>query len=136
MTAELSGACGCGTVRYKITGPIRVVVNCHCNSCRKNNGTPYSTYCVVAQEDLNIVDGQKSVTTYAPSSGGKKRVCSKCGSPLYNAHDRYPGMYMIYYGSLSENANIIPNFNIYCENKLPWVENISAIKSFEQSIER
>ena len=136
MTKELSGACGCGTVHYKITGPVRVVVNCHCNTCRKNNGASYSTYCVVAQDDLNIIEGQESIATYETSGGGKKRACSKCGSPLYNEHHRYPGMYMVYYGSLSENSSVTPGFNIYCENKLPWVENISAIKSFEHSIER
>ena len=56
--------------------------------------------------------------------------------PLYTAHHKYPGMYMVYYGSLSENFSVTPGFNIYCENKLPWVENITAIKSFDQSVER
>jgi len=136
MTKELSGACGCGAVHYKITGSIRVVVNCHCNTCRKNNGASYSTYCVVAQDDLNLIEGHGSITTYEVSGGGEKRVCAKCGSPLYNAHPRYPGMSMVYYGSLLENSSVIPSFNIYCENRVPWVESISAIKSFEQSIER
>jgi len=136
MTTELSGACGCGSVHYKITGPIRVVVNCHCNTCRKNNGAPYSTYCVVAQDDLDIFAGQESITIFETSGGGKKRVCSKCGSPLFNAHHKYPGMYMVHHGSLSDHSSVTPSFDIFCENKLPWVESLVAIKSFEQSIER
>ena len=91
---------------------------------------------MVAQDDLKIIEGQESIATYETSGGGKKRACSKCASPLYNAHNKYPGMYMVYYGSLSENFSVTPAFNIYCENKLPWVENITAIKSFDQSIER
>ena len=58
MTQELIGACGCGKVQYKIAGPVRVVVNCHCHSCRKRNASPYSTYCVVSQTDVKISQGE------------------------------------------------------------------------------
>ena len=136
MTTDSTGGCGCGKVRYNITGPVRVTVNCHCDSCRKFNGTPYSTYCVVTQNILDIVEGQDQISTYSAWDGGKKHVCSACGSPLYNAHKRYPGVYMVYYGSLSQNNGINPQFNIYCEDKLPWVDSISTIKSFQQSIEK
>jgi len=136
MTKKQAGACGCNAVHYNITGPVRAVVNCHCNSCKKINGTPFSTYCVVSQDDLELVEGKELVKTYELANGAKKQICSNCGSPLFNAHDRYPGMYMVYYGSLSDYLSVVPSFNIYCENKLPWVDDISVIKSFEQAVER
>ena len=135
MNKELLGACDCGAVRYRITGPVRLIVNCHCNSCRTRNGAPYSTYCVVAQSDLDIVQGRDKLATYE-KQGGKKVFCSVCGSPLYNLNPLYAGLFMVMYGSLSDNATLMPMFNVFCESKLPWVENIASIKSFEKAIER
>lgn len=136
MTTELSGACDCGAVRYKITGAVRLVVNCHCNSCRRRNGAAYSTYCVVSQGDLAVVQGRESVAIYDVAERGKKRFCAKCGSPLYTENSHYPGLYMVHYGSLTDNSGLVPAFNVYCESKLPWVDAISGIKSFEKAIER
>jgi hypothetical protein len=136
MNMERSGSCGCGAIKYKITGPIKAVVNCHCSMCRKNNGAPFSSYCVVAQHDFDLVDGQESIATYEASGGVKKRGCSKCGSPLYQSHQRYPGMFMVHHGSLSDSVDVLPKFNVYCDNKLPWVENLFEIRNFAQSAER
>jgi hypothetical protein len=104
--------------------------------CRKNNGGPLSTYCVVSQSDFDIFEGQENIATYEASGGVKKRGCSKCGSPLYQSHQRYPEMFMIHHGSLSDSSSVPPKFNVFCDNKLPWVEKLFEIKNFAQSAER
>jgi hypothetical protein len=104
--------------------------------CRKNNGAPLSTYCVVAQSDVVVIEGQENIATYEASGGVKKRGCSTCGSPLYQSHQRYPKLFMIHYGSLADSAGVLPNFNVYCDNKLPWTEKLFEIKNFSQSAER
>ncbi len=45
-------------------------------------------------------------------------------------------MLMVLYGSLSDSTNLTPSVNVYSENKLPWVESISSIKSFDKAIVR
>ena len=35
-----AGGCGCGAVRYTLTGPIRDVVVCHCDACGEAAGGP------------------------------------------------------------------------------------------------
>ena len=136
MTRELFGTCDCGAVHYRITGPVRLVANCHCNSCRRRNGAPYSTYCVVSQADLQIVQGQDQLATYENPRGGKKQFCSRCGSPLYNLNPRYAGLAMVLYGSLADQSGLAPSVNVYCESKLPWVECIASLRNFEKEIER
>ena len=43
---------------------------------------------------------------------------------------------MLFYGSLSNNLDIKPAFNVYCENKCNWLDGIGQLKSFERGIER
>lgn len=136
MSKTLTGSCGCGAVQYEISGPVKLVVNCHCNTCRKMNGAAYSTYGVIARDALAIQQGQESIATYQVSENAQKQFCSICGSPLYNVGNRYPGLCMVHYGSLSGSHSLTPAFNIYCESKLPWVDGIASIKSFDQAIER
>ena len=136
MSQDQTGACDCGAVQYRITGAVKTIVNCHCNACRKRNGGSYSTYCVVAQDDLKITQGQDCVAAYEVSDSGKKQFCLKCGTPLFNVNKRYPGVSMVYYGSLSENSGLSPAFNVYCDSKLAWVDNLPGIKSFAQGVER
>ena len=64
MSKALTGACGCGAVQYEISGPVKLVVNCHCNTCRNMNGAAYSTYGVIARDALTIQQGQESIATY------------------------------------------------------------------------
>ncbi|MCG6858134.1 MAG: GFA family protein, partial [Salaquimonas sp.] len=32
------GSCLCGAISFAVTGPMRPVVACHCNQCRKQSG--------------------------------------------------------------------------------------------------
>lgn len=136
MAKELTGGCACGSVHYKITGRVRLAVNCHCNSCRKRNGAAYSTYCAVMEPHFAIVSGQENLTQYENGLGSKKFFCTKCGSPIYNQNVNLLGMLMVIYGSLDDCPEITPAYNVYCESQLPWVENIATMQSFAKTIER
>ena len=37
---EHGGGCLCGAVRYRIDGPVRDVIVCHCSICRRYHGGP------------------------------------------------------------------------------------------------
>jgi hypothetical protein len=115
---------------------VRLVLNCHCEACRRRNGTAFSTYCVVAEEAMEITQGADAVTSVSAPSGSSKHFCSRCGTPLFNMNVRYPGRRMVYYGTLSNEAAISPAYNVYCESKLAWVDAVSAIRSFDQAIAR
>ena len=38
-----AGSCLCGAIRYEVRGEIGDVVQCHCQRCRKANGTAFAT---------------------------------------------------------------------------------------------
>jgi len=132
MSQEYTGGCDCGAVTYRITGPVRMAVNCHCSACRRRNGAAFSTYCVAPEEAFEIVRGEESLTSYAASEVGSKHFCSQCGTPVFNVNARYPGVCMVHYGTLAEHGQVGPRFNIFCESKLEWVDGVSALRSYQR----
>ena len=38
MRPRQTGGCLCGAVRYRVAGPLRDVVACHCAQCRRSSG--------------------------------------------------------------------------------------------------
>lgn len=42
MSDEHTGACLCGSVRFRTRGELREVVACHCSQCRKQTGLYYA----------------------------------------------------------------------------------------------
>lgn len=78
---NVSGSCLCGTVRYKINGPLRHVTACHCSQCRKQTGHYYAAT-NVADDDLVIENGE-NLTWFEASSEARRGFCKTCGSALF-----------------------------------------------------
>ena len=54
----LSGRCLCGAIRYELDATIEVLVNCHCQFCRRAHGAAFVTTSPVPTEALRIVEGE------------------------------------------------------------------------------
>lgn len=129
----VSGSCTCGAAGFQVSTDIRQVVNCHCNTCRKMNGSAFTTYAVVPHKFLSL-SGQENIGEYQFGEGAFKHYCRKCGTPLYNLNSRYQKYCMIYLGALENSASLMPTQNIFCESMLAWVEHIASVPKYEQDI--
>jgi hypothetical protein len=129
--ASVTGRCKCGAVSLEARSVSRVV-NCHCGLCRSINGSAFSTYAVVSFADLKV-DGGQGVASYQVVERARKHFCSVCGTPLYNTNTKYAGVAMLYVGILNESAALIPAVNVYCDDKLSWVDIPASTKNFEAS---
>lgn len=75
------GSCLCGAVSYKIAGPLRPVVGCHCRQCRKTSG-----HYVAATQGLwkNLeFERETGLAWYRSSDTASRGFCSECGSSLF-----------------------------------------------------
>jgi hypothetical protein len=81
MTETHQGSCLCGKVRYKMTGPLRPVVACHCTQCRKQSGHFYAAT-NVANDRLKIT-GEEHIRWYSASASARRGFCGHCGSALF-----------------------------------------------------
>ena len=77
MTVE--GGCLCGAVRYRVTGPLRPVIACHCTQCRKTSG--HHVAATSAPRDKVEVHGP--VAWFASSETARRGFCPTCGSNLF-----------------------------------------------------
>jgi hypothetical protein len=79
-----SGACACGAVRFRVDGPVRDVIVCHCAACREAAGGPWAAS-AARRGDLAVEDGgglvwEEAVVSACDASRGR---CRTCGSYLF-----------------------------------------------------
>lgn len=79
MADPQTGGCLCGRITYRVTGPLRPVVACHCNQCRKTSGH-FVAATSALREDV-VIEGEPH--WYASSPTAKRGFCPTCGSPLF-----------------------------------------------------
>lgn len=128
----MEGSCSCKSVHFSSSGEIKVIVNCHCNLCRKMNGSAFSTYVVVADEGFILKTG--SLKKVKVSENAYKSFCEHCGTPIYNQNPKLSGLKILYMGSIDTPQGLKPAINIYCESQHQWVNQIAALPSFAQGL--
>lgn len=77
----LDGSCLCGGVRYRLSGPLRGVINCFCSQCRKTSGHHVAAT-RVRRENLELIDDQ-TLCWYQSSASAERGFCNRCGSNLF-----------------------------------------------------
>lgn len=80
----LEGSCLCGAIAYRAANPTNTYVYCHCDYCRKNSGSAFSSNVRVMRDGFQIVRGSDKLRAYESSPGKRRCFCSVCGSPLFN----------------------------------------------------
>lgn len=75
------GHCLCGGVQYEVHGPLRPVVYCHCDMCRRTSGH-FVAATACARDDL-ILTSAGTLQWYASSSSARRGFCGRCGASLF-----------------------------------------------------
>jgi hypothetical protein len=79
--AVATGSCLCGAIRFRVRGPLRDVLVCHCVFCRRMN-THVGAYTACAVGDLEI-ENARTLRWHRASPRARRGFCSKCGSALF-----------------------------------------------------
>ncbi len=74
-----TGSCLCGGVRYEVSGPLRPVVYCHCQQCRKTSG--HHVAATSAPRDQVKIFGD--LRWYRSSPTARRGFCATCGGNLF-----------------------------------------------------
>ena len=114
-----SGGCLCGAVRYKIRGPLRDVIFCHCTMCQKGLGNLFGTFVSFKTEYFRYLTNEPN--WYVRSDRIKRGFCEICGSPIaYQKPDT--DRLAIWIGTLDDPAAYEPQIHVHIDTKISWVD--------------
>jgi hypothetical protein len=117
-----AGGCLCGAVRYRVDGPLRDVLICHCSECRRWHGN--AAACTAAARDrLELTEqrGLRWIASPRSDAHARRGFCGECGSSLFwDAPDR--DYVAIAAGSLDGGAGIRVAAHWYVSQKGDWYD--------------
>lgn len=109
---SLEGKCLCESMTYRITGPARPVVNCHCSRCRRHTGH-FMAATAANVEDVEIVGD--TLTWYDATDQVQYGFCGHCGSTLFWRSSRRPDLMSIAAGTLTPPTGLETVAAIYSD---------------------
>jgi hypothetical protein len=114
-----TGSCLCGGVAFRISGPMRPVIACHCTQCRKQTGN-FGAF--TDAQDMHIhMEKQESLTWYRASDAAKRGFCKNCGSVLFWKSDAKTST-AIAAGSLDGASGLTLEGHIFCADAGDYYE--------------
>lgn len=118
MSEFWEGGCLCGDVRYRAKGAPNWVAWCHCQSCRRHSGAPAAGFVAFDEALVDVTQGE--ITRFASSPGMQRGFCARCGSTLTCQGGQRPGEVHLHIGSFDRAEELIPTFEIFPEERMPW----------------
>ena len=115
-----SGRCLCGNVRFSFQGPPNWQAHCHCESCRRNCASAFTSY-------LGVSHGRWSWTGatpafYSSSPGVHRHFCPRCGTPMAFEGAPWPDEIHFYAATLDDPATYAPSLHVNWNEHLPWIK--------------
>ncbi len=115
-----TGRCFCGEVTFSFDGPINWCGHCHCDSCRRTTSSPMTTFFAVPRTAYTFTG--RTPRAFASSEGVRRLFCGACGSPIAYEADKFAHEIHFYLATLEEPGEMLPQFHVFCEEQLPWLQ--------------
>ena len=109
-----SGSCLCGAVRYRVNGPLRSIVMCHCTQCRRMTGH-FLAATAARRGDFELLAASE-LRWFEASPAARRGFCARCGSTLF--WEAKGGDYLsIAAGSLDDSSGLTTAWHIFVADK-------------------
>jgi hypothetical protein len=118
----LKGSCLCGAINYEYLGSINDVVICHCDQCKRAQGTPFVTNAPLSLDKFAFTKGTEVLKEFLSSPNKRRVFCGNCGSPFYSQRLDMPETIRLRLGTITEGHIPPPSYEIYCDSKAQWFQ--------------
>lgn len=129
----IQGQCLCGDIQYQYHGSITELIICHCNQCKRAQGTAFALNSPVKAEFFRITQGRSRLHAYFSSDKKQRVFCSKCGSPIYSKHQDHPQIIRLRTGTITSGLDRAPDYQQYCDSKVDWLELNPEIPAYRRA---
>ena len=84
MDPRARGHCLCGAVSFEVRGPLRDILLCHCEECRRWLGN-VGSFSAARKDDLTFLEDRGLRWIESPKSDrdAERGFCGECGSSLF-----------------------------------------------------
>lgn len=127
------GQCLCGAFRFSVTGPLEDVRLCHCDFCRRGNGSAFSANCRVPVERFSVERDAGTLRHFESTPGAKRAFCSTCGSPVFARVDSDPEHIRIRLGTLERDAAAEIVAHVWVGSKAAWDPIADDLPRYDQA---
>ena len=116
---KFSGKCLCRQVSFKSHAEPVLILNCHCEDCRRSTGAVYGTNVMVAEDQVDI-HGEVSTFNHKAKSGNimTKRFCPHCGTLMFGNSSGRTNVVSIRAGTIDQTDIIKPVMNVFVDSKV------------------
>jgi hypothetical protein len=108
----------CGAIRYELASDPFDCGWCHCRTCQLISGSPAMVFASVPIEDFRWTDGESEVSDVKSSSFGRRKFCSRCGTPFLMQVDHQPETVDFSVATLDNPDVVAPSFHIFWSSKI------------------
>lgn len=103
-SATATGGCACGAIRYRVTGELSDIVNCHCGPCRRITG--HHTAATSTPPDELHIESEVTLRWYQRTDDVRYGFCVTCGSTLFWCSADKPKSMVIMAGSIDQPTGL------------------------------
>lgn len=89
-STNFEGSCHCGQIEWNVRLDNPQHILCHCDTCKKLGGGPFSCNQIVAKDDLRITRGSPKIYTYTGASGKGGHLLMALGMTLTGCRQPRP----------------------------------------------
>ena len=134
MSAEkiYTGSCLCDGIHYEIHGEIGAVIECHCQRCRKANGTAFATNAPIQKADFKITKGEELLKKFASTATTTRCFCQECGSPIISIKAETPDTDRLRIGTLDTALEQKPTMHIFTAYKAEWDTICDGLPQYDE----
>jgi hypothetical protein len=135
MSEHFEASCLCGGIRLSYSGSIGPANYCHCEDCRRANGSAFNIGVRVERKDLKVTASSELRSyKYVGGSGNEieRCFCGRCGSPIFTLHPAKPEYAWVKAGIINTPDTVKPAYESWVKDKVKW-GTISVPESYEES---
>jgi hypothetical protein len=128
----MKGSCLCGAVVYEIDRLAGPIGHCHCRTCRKAHGAPFTATARVDRAHFRWLAGERLVSAFESSPGKLRRFCSRCGTHLV-AEWRVKPHVILRVATLDDDPGSRPVAHIWTSHDVAWLAYGAELLSFPEA---
>jgi hypothetical protein len=115
-----TGSCLCGGIRFRIEAELAPIELCHCQQCRKAQGTAFAANSPIQSNAFVLVSGDALLAQYESSPGKTRAFCKRCGSPIFSSRTSVPGVLRLRVGLVDGSLAAQPVAHAYVASRCNW----------------